>query len=309
MSASVDKFKDIWYANADPGLPTVEIKDFSGAGLPSKYGYHQILTTDPYGKRDYRSLEFEWQQELSKGDRHLVQWNGNWTMSRTRSTQTWREGNVGSSAPIWYEQWQAAGVPMDAYNPYGELSGVSQHHNIKTWLTFQIGSPKGVQNTLTLLGSYFSGYPFSLTQSMAAPQGVLDHASQLQIVGTGTSASYFINGARGQFLAQDSPTTIDLQWNMTIPIRGKLQAFTQVTIYNVFNHFNRTALQTRMSAIGDTTSPTGASWVYPNLPSSYQTYWYGQLYYPSTGYASGDFTYNAGTRNARNFGLDMGFRF
>ena len=309
VSAIFDKFKDLWYAKADPGLPNVEIKDFTGAGLPSRLGYHQILTTDPHGKRDYRSLEFEWQQELSKGDRHLVQWNGNWTMSRTRSTQTWREGNVGSSAPIWYEQWQAAGVPMDAYNPYGELSGVSQHHNIKTWLTFQIGSPKGVQNTLTLLGSYFSGYPYSLTQSMSAPPDVLAHTSQLQTVGTSTSASYFINGARGQFLAQDSPTTIDLQWNMTIPIRGKLQAFTQVTIYNVFNHFNRTALQSKMSAIGDTTTSTGASWVYPNLPPSYRAFWYSQLYYPFGGYASGDFTYNSGTRNARNFGLDMGFRF
>lgn len=308
VSLIFDKFKDLWYAKADPGLPLVEVKDFTGQGLPSKYGYHQILTQDPYGKRDYRSLEFEWQQEVSKGDKHLVTWNGNWTMSRTRSTQTWREGNVASSAPTFYAEYAAEGVPMDAYNPYGELSGVSQHHNIKTWLTLQIGAPKGVQNTLTLLASYFSGYPFSLTQTMYLPQSVLAHASQLTAVGTGQTASYFINGARGQFLNQDSPVTIDLQWNLTIPVPGsKVTAFTQLTAYNIFNHFSRTTLLNRQAA-SYATQTNGTPFTYPNLPSSY---WGnpGIYYAVVPGYASGDFTYNAGIRNARNFAIDLGFRF
>ena len=309
ISLIADTFHDLWYAKADPGLPNVEVKDWSGAGLPSRYGYHQILTQDPYGKRDYRSLEMELQQELSKGDKHLVLWNGNWTMSRTRSTQTWREGNVGSSLPTWYAEWAAAGVPMDAYNPYGELAGVSQHHNLKTWLTLQIGAPKGVQNSLTLLASYFSGYPFSLNQTMNAPQAILDHSAQLQTVATGTTASYFLNGARGQFLSQDSPTTIDLQWNLTIPMPGtKVTAFSQVTIYNVFNHFNRTSIANRQAASYGGVPATGAAWTYPNLPSSY---WGNSANYYALvpGYASGDFTYNAGFRNARNFAIDMGFRF
>ena len=309
VSLIMDKFHDLWYAKADAGLPSVEVKDWSGVGLPSRYGYHQILTTDPYGKRDYRSLEMEWQQELSKGDKHLLLWNGNWTMSRTRSTQTWREGNVASSNPTWYEQWQAAGVPMDAYNPYGELAGLSQHHNIKTWLSLQIGAPKGVQNSLTLLFSYFSGYPFSLTQTMNAPQAILDHSTQLQTVGTGTTASYFINGARGQFLNQDSPTTIDLQWNMSIPVPGsKVTAFTALTVYNVFNHFNRTTIANRQAASYSTNPTTGAAWTYPNVPSSYWGY-SGNYYALVPGFASGDYTYNSGFRNARNWSIDMGFRF
>ena len=307
VSFIMDKFHDLWYAKADPGLPLIENKDFTGQSLPSKYGYHQILTTDPYGKRDYRSLEMEWQQELSKGDKHLLLWNGNWTMSRTRSTQTWREGNVASSNPIWYEQWQAAGVPMDAYNPYGELAGLSQHHNIKTWVSLNIGAPKGVQNAITLLASYFSGYPFSQTQNLLAPQGVLDHSSQLTAVGTGITNTYFLNGARGQFLNQDSPVTIDMQWNMTIPVPGsKVTAFTAMTIYNIFNHFNRTTMNSRG---GNGNNPaTGSAWVYPNLPGTYNGL--ASNYGLTTGfYASGDFTYNSGVRNSRNFSIDMGFRF
>ena len=311
ISLIADTFHDLWYAKADPGMPLIEVKDFTGQGLASKYGYHQILTTDPYGKRDYRSLEMEWQQELSKGDKHLVLWNGNWTMSRTRSTQTWREGNVGSSNPTFYNEYAADGVPKDAYNPYGELAGVSQHHNIKTWLTLQIGAPKGVQNSLTLLASYFSGTPYSLTQNMALPTSVQGHSSQLTATSwTAQYASYFINGARGQFLNQDSPVTIDLQWNMTIPMPGtKITAFTAVTIYDVFNHFGRTTIGYRQTgSYAFVPGTTSTPYNYASLPANYY-YNFANPYYVVPGYASGDYTYNSGIRNARNFSIDMGFRF
>lgn len=310
-SLILDTFKDMWYSKPDPGLPPVVVTDWSGTGLPSQTGYHQTLTKDPHGKRAYRSLEIEWQQDLYQGKNLTVIWNGNWTMSRTYSTQTWREGNVGSSQPIFYESFDAAGVSRDAYNPYGELQGLSQHHNIKTWLTTRIGNPKGITNELTFLISYFSGYPFNITQNLALPADVLAHNSQLNTVGSATTTPVFLNTARGQFANMDSPTTIDLQWNMTIPVPGtKVQAFTAVTIYNVFNHFNRTSMQNGNTRQGNANNPatgntayTAANWTnqFVGVPTNYYQ-WVGT-------WASGDFTYNAAPRNARSFSFDLGFRF
>jgi hypothetical protein len=306
-----DTFKDMWYSKPDSGLPNVVVTDWSGTGLPSQTGYHQTLTRDPNGKRAYRSLEIEWQQDLYQGRNLQVTWNGNWTMSRTYATQTWREGNVASSQPIFYDSFAAAGVARDTYNPYGELQGLSQWHNIKTWFTARIGAPRGIQNELTFLLSYFSGYPFNLTQNMGLPADVLAHNSQLATVGSATTTPVYLNTARGQFHTQDSPTTIDLQWNLIIPIPGtRVQAFTAVTIYNVFNHFNRTSYQNNTTRNGNANNPatgntayTSGNWAntYVGTPTTFYAY--------VPGWASGDFTYNAAPRNARSMSFDLGFRF
>lgn len=212
------KYKDLWYREGINAPVAI---------TPTVNGFMSELTIDPQGKREYKGLEFEWQYPVLRSGSQSVDFQGSWTINRTYSRDTWREGNVASSAARFISEFAAAGIPVDNYNPYGQLAS-GNHNVLKAWLTWNTVAPNGVRNTVSLLGRYISGSPYSLTNAIAVP-ATLD--SSLQDMNT--SYTNYYNG-RGRF-TQPDVFSCDLQWNVTIPIKGKLQAFTYFSINNLFN--------------------------------------------------------------------------
>ncbi len=218
------KYKDLWYREGINEV--VSIPDFTGTGLPANSGVKSILTIDPRGRRDYRGLELEFSHPILTRSNYALDFNGNWTLSRTYGTTTWRDGNVASSAATYYGLMDAAGYSMDSYNPYGELP-ISFHNVVRGWVTYRIGSPKGTNSVLSLLGRFQSGAPYSVAVTQAPPSTLVAAPGQL------TSVPEFFNG-RGGFSSPDT-YQFDLQWNVTIPIKGKVEFFSFLSINNLFN--------------------------------------------------------------------------
>jgi hypothetical protein len=148
----------------------------------------------------------------------------------------------------YYDAITKAGVPVAVYNPYGELSG-SSRNMVKAWFTFDHGTRKGIRNTFTLLGKYESGAPLgNLTRAYNYPTGTFTSgASDIPTEFTG-----YLNG-RGQRKGSDY-VACDLTWNLTIPVKGKLQFFSMLVISQVFN------TQIPSGVTYGTTSPTTAAW-------------------------------------------------
>lgn len=230
-------FKDLWYRE---GLNTAV--DVPGSPTVTPEGYLSILTFDPHGKREYKGVEFEWSYPLYRAANQRLDFQGNWTINRTYATNTWREGNVASSAAEFYDLKDALGISRDLYNPYGELN-TSVHNVVKGWLSWSVGAPNGLRQVVSLLGRYSSGAPYSLTGTRAFDtasatfQNYFDWdagtaGAQYALTTPSTYTTYY-NG-RGKFTNFDS-FTFDLQWNVFIPIKGRVQFFSYLSINNVFN--------------------------------------------------------------------------
>jgi hypothetical protein len=291
-----DVFKDLLYAK---GLyADVLIPDFTGTGLAPAHGFQQILTYDPRAKRDYRSVEIDWQHIVAQGANYQMLWQGNWTVSRTRTTNTWHEGNTGNTAARFDDQMDAAGYPVDMYNPYGEMDNgtAGAHNNVKTWLMLRIGAPKGITNELSLLVQFNTGTPYSLTNAVVAPASLTSMRAAYPSASPAwpnTVTEYF-GQQRGQFMSQDgNAQSMDLQWNLTIPITKTVQIFTAATIYNVFNHFSRTGMARQQV----TTMPNGSTRAYPDTDPTFRA--------STTNF----YRWTKGWTGARSMNIDLGIRF
>lgn len=220
-------FTNLWYRGGVDAVVT--IPDFTGQAATVPTGYLSKLDFDPQGKRKFRSIETEWRYPIMRSASFSLDYNGNWTFSRLYATETWREGNVASSGARFIDQYNAFNIPQESYNPYGPLEGLSTSNVVKAWLSAAITSKRGIKNEITLLGSYVSGAPYSLSQTQSVPTGFLTSGA----TGLPTTMPEYLNG-RGRFTYPDF-FQCDLQWNVTVPMKGKLQFFTYVSVYNLFN--------------------------------------------------------------------------
>ncbi|MCL1892956.1 MAG: carboxypeptidase regulatory-like domain-containing protein [Holophagaceae bacterium] len=317
VAAIFDKFSDIPYIS----IPEWTIKytpDFPNTGMENIAPYvDRYFSIDPYGKRDYTALEAEWQQRLFGTAKSNLTWAGNWTMARIKGTRQWKEGNVGDNAAYYYEQWDKAGVRREAWNPYGELDGVSEHHNIKSWLTYHVGDRTGVQTDLTFMASYVTGRPYNQTANIRLPDELYSQAQLYTVLNYARYAAFYYNDSRGWFLNQDGPPSFDLKWNMNMPL-GKISLFSSVSIFNVFNHYSRTGLGRSVQA-GDIFTSEGIFDFDPSAPNygmptgPYQAIWGDANAYNKTkGWAAGNqgrYSRGGWSYNQRYIYVDFGFRF
>lgn len=192
-----------------------------------------MLDFDPYQNRSYKAIELEWTIPLYRGSEHNVELRGFWVSARSKGRVTWSD--EGASTAIRFDDiYHANGYSIDKYNSYGEYGNVS-HNNLKTWLTWAMGR-KGISSTISLLGEYSSGRPYSATFSEYLPgQGAGDTRPTIlqPTKDTPTSVAYFLV-PRGSFTGPDS-FYVDLRWNVTVPIRGRVSFFTEFNISNLFN--------------------------------------------------------------------------
>lgn len=246
-------FTDLWYRTGVDAV--VNIPDFTGQAAVQPTGYLSKLDNDPQGKRRFRSLETEWQYPIMKGASTSLDFGGNWTFSRLYSTETWREGNVASSSARFIDKYNAFGIPQESYNPYGPLEGLSTANAVKAWLTATILSKRGIKSEISLLGTYSSGVPYSLSMTQNFPTGFFTSGA----TGLPSTMPEYLNG-RGHFSNPDY-FQCDLQWNITVPIKGKLQFFTYVSMFNIFN-----------TIMPNYTTSGPANGIYRDATSTAQTY-------------------------------------
>jgi len=242
-SAVFDSFSDLWYIQI-PEWKTFDMPDFAKTGITLP-AVRRVLTFDPHGERDYRSLEIEWQHRIFATAKTSLTWAGSWTMARLYSTRPWREGNVGDNAAYYYKEWEAMGVPQSAWNPKGELPGVSEHHSIKSWLAYHVGDRTGVQTDLTFMASYITGSPYDINVHVKLPPELYNQSALFTTLNYARYASFFFGDKRGWFLNQDGPPSFDLKWNMSIPVGKKIEFYSSATIFNVFNHFSKNGISNR----------------------------------------------------------------
>ncbi len=204
----------------------VDMNDPSGAvsAVPSS-ALLRIAQPDPIAFREYKGVETEWHIPVATETAWKLTFGGNWTYAKLAG----RDDYSTAGAFQYYDATSRSGVPLDVYNPYGELAG-SKRNMVKTWFTFEHGTPKGIRNTFTLLGKYESGDPEgNLTRTYNYPTGAFTSgASDIPTTFTG-----YLNG-RGQRKGQDY-VACDLTWALTIPIKGKLQFFSMLVVSQVFN--------------------------------------------------------------------------
>lgn len=273
---------DLLYLRGIPGVVNLP-NPFQGvtyATVPTTY--KRILDFDPDGDRQHYGIEFEWSYPIYRSGAQSLLLSGNWTINRDFGRETFRDGNVGDNAARWDAEFAAFGIPKDVYNPEGEL-GQSVHNIVKAWLTWDIASKDGIRNTVTLLGSYSSGAPYSMGNTYTVPAGVGLPVTSQAIPGfTG-----FYNG-RGKF-ANPQTFSFDLQWNLQIPIVKRVAFTSYLSVYNVFN----THLQGAMNQPGRSGSLT-------YTPANYQ-------YLASTDLRS--YGIPRSLVGARGMNLDLGIRF
>jgi hypothetical protein len=294
-----DWHQDTW-AVLIPDWTPKTVSDWTGGGRPDKVVVEQLLTFDPEGKRDYVSVELEWQQRLYATARTQLTWNGNWTIARAKGTRNWREGNVASSTPSYYDAWTAEGYSQDIWNPYGEL-GVTPHNAFRTWLGWHIGTRGGVQTDLNLLLTYSTGSASNITANMDLPDSLMTGEKRALLASTGitTAAGHYFGNARGWYQGVDATPKFRLQWNMTVPVVNNVSFFSAVTVYELFNHFS---LYGYASSQSGTDPLTGGQYSakrgFPESP-----YW---NVWP---YLAGQLRRSYSTADARGFSVDMGLRF
>ncbi|WP_243302650.1 TonB-dependent receptor [Geothrix oryzisoli] len=279
-------FTDLWYRTGFDAVVT--IPDFTGQAATVPTGYLSKLDTDPQGKRRFRSLETEWKYPIVRGTSFTLDYAGNWTFSRLYSTETWREGNVASSGTRFIDKYNAFGISQDSYNPYGPLEYLSTANVVKGWLSAAITSKRGIKNEVTLMGSYTSGAPYSMAMTQSLPAGYFTSGA----TGLPTTMPEYLNG-RGRFTSPDY-FQCDLQWNVTVPLKGKLQFFTYVSMYNIFNTIMPNGAYNYAGVYRDSST---AIRPYPDTNPTLQV-----------GTPSG-FGLPNSLSGRRSFGIDMGIKF
>jgi hypothetical protein len=227
-------FTDIWNATGT-GIPVMTNTELQTYG-----GYFTRLEIDPDAKREHKGIELEWQYPLYRSATQYLSFQGSWTINRTKGTNVHREGNAGTVLNRAYALWSALGIPEEEYNPYGEYR-FSPHNVVKAWLVWSLGDKGGITNTFSLLGNYTHGGPFNITatRNLNTADPAYDAFFERTIFGTRssvgipTSFATYLNG-RGRFTDSDT-FYVDFKWNFTIPIKGRLQAFSEITVGNIFN--------------------------------------------------------------------------
>lgn len=219
-------FDDLWYRK---GInEALAVPDFTGSGLAPTLVTKGVLTPDPNGVRTFKSMELEWYHPLLRKGVQTVDLQGSYTLARLVGRTQWREGNVGSGPAVFYDEYARGGLNLDTWNPVGELPE-SVRHTLKTWVTYRVRSTSGILTEVTLLGTYFSGVPTSLTGTLNIPAA----AGLVATTNTPSTVTSFYNG-RGNFRSPEVYFA-DFQWNTTIPVSKKIKFFSYVSIFNIFN--------------------------------------------------------------------------
>lgn len=264
--------------------------------------------------RKYRALELEFLLRLNSN----FTFGGNWTYASVKGNNE-GSGNEGDNPGVsdravigWYEDiHQLYGYSRSLYAPTGPLAE-DQTNRGTLYLNWTDQSSAGTAMSASLLMNYTGAAPQSLTRTQY--WGVRDYAlansngsATVSATYPGTSITRPMSSYPNTFTAFFSPRggfrfsdfyTFDLKANIDYPLNKELRLFTELTVFNLFNHFILTSFSTP-SVAGSFSNVYGAATSSPrfigSVPGSTTPIGFGS-------YGSGNFI---GNRQVR---LSLGFK-
>jgi len=239
--------------------------DFASVGnevvIPMKFstGSSQVIQwtykTDDRLTREYKNLEVEWNSRLSA----LWNFGGNYTYSILQGNG---EGSEYSNPPVsgdtigdFEAVHVAAGRDFSYYAPTGYLTG-DQRHRASLWLSYTDKNKAGASLYGSLMFNYRSGTAYSLTRSnyFEAQDQAKAALNPVYTQYPNTYGRYFGERGMGRF---NDYFGFDLKLGYEVPI-SKVRFFAEVTIANLFNHWQLVSYDTTSTA-GTAAMPTGGA--------------------------------------------------
>jgi hypothetical protein len=242
------EFEDFYSNRIDQGTGQVDTPTgLADLTLVGNFG-------DSLLEREYLGLHLQGRYRLS--DRLTL--NGNWTVSETEGNIN---GETAGSGPVPDSPFAYPEFADPAWNqPVGYLS-TDQRHKVRAWAIWDVLDTDNHALSLSVLQSYFSGSPYSLT-------GAVDTFSILGDLGYVTppdTVNYFFSD-RGEFNFDDITST-DLSLNYAFLWNGfgrQIEVFLQPEVLNVFNEDGLVNFDTRIR----TASTANAAGACPNSPNA-----------------------------------------
>ena len=197
--------------------------------------------------RKYKGIEFEFAFKLTPN----YTFAGNWTYSRLTGNSEGSGIEGGGSSPVgdttilgFYEDIHALyGRGRNVYAPTGYLAEDLPNKGTIS-LSYVDRTKAGTFISASMLMNYFGSTPFSLTRT---------HTWELNAYAASLGATYAANGltrptasyanSYGKFwsprgIGRNNDTySFDFKLDVDYPITKKVRFFTEVTAFNVFNHF------------------------------------------------------------------------
>jgi hypothetical protein len=278
------EWKDM--ANSFGSTAPLTIPDPTNSGLAPRTGYLRTLANDPGTKREFYSMELSYAAPIIPSKLNV---SGSYTIGQLKSNSTFGDAEAFGPtqalaiAGMFRDRYAALGIADESYQPYGELANsTNQALRVQLVYTASIGR---VRSQLSLLGRYTTGGHFSLNNTVSIPAPGLNAAFPVAGILPSTY-THFYNG-RGRYTNPDA-TQFDLGYIIKVPIKGRLEFFSELAVINVFN-------QIRTGAISRTASGTVQATPIGYRIGSAPTYGW-----PTT---------NGSYYGARDFNLDIGIRF
>ncbi|HEX2164471.1 MAG TPA: TonB-dependent receptor [Thermoanaerobaculia bacterium] len=203
-------------------------------------------------EREYRGLHLQGRYRLS--DRLTL--NANWTISELEGNIN---GETGGSGPVPESPRAYPEFADPSWNdPIGYLDA-DQRHKARLWAIWDVLDTDHHNLSLSVLQSYFSGSPFSLTGSV----DTLSILGDLGYESPPTEVTYFFSD-RGEFNFDDVTTTdLSLNYSFLWDAFGRqVEVYLQPEVLNVFNEDALIGFETRVHTALDNNAP-GAC---PNSP-------------------------------------------
>lgn len=287
------EWKDM--ANSFGSTAPLTIPDPTNSGLASRTGYLRTLANDPGTKREFHALELQFAAPILP---NRVNVSGSYTIGQLKSNSTFGDAEAFgptstlAATGLFRERFAALGIAEDSYRPYGELpTSTNQALRLLLVYTASVGR---VRSQFSLLGRYTSGGHFNLNNTVTIPSPGLN--SSFPVAGILPSTyPHFYNG-RGQYTTPDT-TQFDFGYVLKMPIKGRLEFFSELAVVNVFNQIR---VGSNTNTPGVTSLSRTASGTVQATPIGYR------INSPST---YGWPTTNGSFYGARDFNLDIGIRF
>lgn len=252
-----DFYNDFFVAGDEYDYNSVIVPGISVRNIASRW------RTDARVKRDYNNAEVEFLNVLTP----RWQFGGNYTYATLKGNG---EGGDSSGANVsvtgdalgdFEGVHEANGRDVSYYAPYGNLIG-DQRHKASLYLNYINKTTQGGIFTGSLLFNYTGGATYSLTRSQFYGSEVAAAATAAGSTIASQYSSAYPNytryyGPRGIGRFNDT-FNFDLKLGFDLPIISKVRFFSEVTVFNVFNHWQRTSFSTATTTTGGnplTTSP------------------------------------------------------
>lgn len=228
--------------------------------------------------RKYKGIEFEFAFKLTPN----YTFAGNWTYSKLTGNNEGSGQEAGGNSPVgdnaiigWYEDIHALyGRSRSVYAPTGYLAEDLPNKGTIS-LSYVDKTSAGTFVSASLLMNYFGGSPFSLTRGHAWE--VRAYAATLGTNLPGTSVARAVSSYPNSYtkfwsergIGRTNDTySFDFKLDMDYPLGKRARFFTEITMFNVFNHYMLSSLDTPSIAGGSTLADNGPISSYRALGST-----------------------------------------